>query len=62
MVDTLHAASTDIFERTKRDVAEAKDMSSRVGGGKDIMSILGRPSPTAPSGVPMLTGLKSRPT
>ncbi|KAJ3530952.1 hypothetical protein NMY22_g8359 [Coprinellus aureogranulatus] len=40
IVDTLHGTSVDIFERTKRELAEGKSTSKAVGGGKNIMSIL----------------------
>lgn len=41
MVDIMDTTSKEILESTKRALAEGKDMSSRIGGGKDIMSILG---------------------
>ncbi|KAF5328482.1 hypothetical protein D9611_014531 [Ephemerocybe angulata] len=40
MVDVMHNTSVDIFEATKRSVARGEDPSTRIGGGKDIMSIL----------------------
>lgn len=41
MVDVMDNTSKEILGATKRALAEGKDMSSRIGGGKDIMSILG---------------------
>ncbi|KAF6751307.1 cytochrome P450 [Ephemerocybe angulata] len=40
MVDIMHNTSVDIFESTKRALAKGEDPSARIGGGKDIMSIL----------------------
>ena len=42
MVDVMDNTSKEILGATKRALAEGKDMSSRIGGGKDIMSILGQ--------------------
>ncbi|KAF6751312.1 cytochrome P450 [Ephemerocybe angulata] len=40
MVDIMHKTSVEIFEATKQSLREGKDLSTRIGGGKDIMSIL----------------------
>src|SRR5690606_38608580 len=40
MVVVMHQTSLDIHGQTKQALAEGKDLSSRVGGGKDIMSVL----------------------
>ncbi|KAJ3541618.1 hypothetical protein NMY22_g3820 [Coprinellus aureogranulatus] len=40
MVDVMDSTSKEILNATKRALAEGKDSSSRIGGGKDIMSIL----------------------
>ncbi|KAF5313993.1 hypothetical protein D9611_006969 [Ephemerocybe angulata] len=40
MIDVMHNTSVDIFEATKLSLARGEDPSERIGGGKDIMSIL----------------------
>lgn len=40
MIDVMHTTSVEIFEATKRSLEKGEDLSARIGGGKDIMSIL----------------------
>ncbi|KAF6761775.1 cytochrome P450 [Ephemerocybe angulata] len=40
MADVMHNTSTEILAATKRSLEDGQDVSKRIGGGKDIMSIL----------------------
>jgi hypothetical protein len=40
MVDVMHNTSVEIFEATKRSLEGGADPSRRIGGGKDVMSLL----------------------
>ncbi|KAF6748132.1 cytochrome P450 [Ephemerocybe angulata] len=40
MIDVMHTTSVEIFEATKRSLEKGEDLSAKIGGGKDIMSIL----------------------
>jgi hypothetical protein len=41
MVDVMHQTSVEILEATKKSLKDSGERKSRIGGGKDIMSILG---------------------